>query len=125
MGVLLVRGPSLLPNPAANNNATTHRQNLATRIYYSLLKDANSPTDAYREFSEFNHKDLDVIYGPINNIELLNGDLYSWQPEAMSRLFMLGTTAITGTESETEILLSQDKIFSKKEKVIQIIQYKI
>ena len=102
----------------ANNNATTHRQNLATRIYYSLLKDANSPTDAYREFSEFNHKDLDVIYGPINNIELLNGDLYAWQPEAMSRLFMLGTTAITGTESETEILLSQDNIFSKKEKVI-------
>ena len=102
----------------AHENSASHRQNLATRIYYSLLKDSNTAIDNYRVFNEFNFKDLEVTYGPITHIELLNGDLFAWQPNAMSRLFMLGTTAITGTESETEILLSQDKIFSKKEAVL-------
>jgi len=120
----------LLINPAYNVNESyigvhkAHSINsslintLKARIYYSAEKQGNSTIDAYRQIPETNRLDLDVKYGSINNLSILNGEIYAIQEKSLIRLFMKDRTILNGNESATEIILGTSEVFSQRYKIL-------
>lgn len=93
-------------------------QDLSTRIYYSDERKVHDVVDYYKAFNKVNYTDLGVHLGAINHLEVVNGELYAFQDDAFSKLFMKERTLLQGNESGSSIILGAQDVFSNKERVL-------
>lgn len=88
--------------------------NAETRIYFSKLKPVNSFKEVYGDFPPLNYKDVDLAYGPINHMEIYNGELVHWQDRAVSREYV-NAKGLINPEDSTEVLIGSNEVLSRKE----------
>lgn len=56
-------------------------------IYYSMQRLKNAKKDDMRIFRPANYYDLDFSKGAINHMEVVNGELFTWQDRSFNRLY--------------------------------------
>lgn len=81
-------------------------------VAWSGLKQQNSIRDDYRTFRPLDFKDLNLTYGEIVHMEILNGDLYTWQIRAFARQFF-NTTGLINDANATEITVGSAEVMSR------------
>jgi hypothetical protein len=75
-----------------------------TRIYYSGTKINGERTDQWTVFKADNYKDLEGIYGPLNNLMILKDNMYFFQDKAFGAL-TINPNAIVQAQNGMDIQL--------------------
>ncbi len=73
-------------------------------IAWSQTKTTGSDKDNYRIFKPIDYVDLDLNHGPIVHHDLVNGFLYTWQPESFRRQYVNEGSAIV-PENGSDIIV--------------------
>lgn len=82
-------------------------------IRWSQIKSTGSEKDNYRVFKPVDVVDLDTNEGDIIELESVNGNLYSLQPNAFTRHFV-GDSQMQMTDQGTEIILGSGGVLTNK-----------
>ena len=82
-------------------------------IRWSQIKSTGSEKDNYRVFKPVDVVDLDTNDGDIIELESVNGNLYSLQPNAFTRHFV-GDSQMQMTDQGTEIILGSGGVLTNK-----------
>jgi len=73
-------------------------------VIWSQTKAVNARKDNYRVFKPIDTVDLNLNEGEIINHEILNGNLYTWQPYSVRRQSVNEPTALQGASSSSVIV---------------------
>lgn len=103
---------------AAFSESTNYQTDYNTRAWYSDIKSANSLQDNYRSFLALNYKDLPTSYGDLLHMEILSGELYTWQPRAMTRQFFNTRAVLQGGDDTQDITVGSGTVFAVDGKVV-------
>jgi len=87
--------------------------NYITRKYYSQLNPNNANTDKYREFLPFDFQDNPNNFGPINHLEVVNGELFTLQQRGFTREFFNATGRLESAE-DGALLIGDGSVLSRK-----------
>jgi hypothetical protein len=87
--------------------------NYITRKYYSQLNPNNSNTDKYREFMPFDFQDNPNSFGPITHLEVVNGELFTFQQRGFTREFFNATGRLQSAE-DGDLLIGDGSVLSRK-----------
>jgi hypothetical protein len=82
-------------------------------IRWSQIKSTGSEKDNYRVFKPVDVVDLDTNEGEIVEMETVNGNLYTLQPNAFTRHFV-GDSQMQMTDQGTEIILGSGGVLTNK-----------
>jgi hypothetical protein len=82
-------------------------------IRWSQIKSTGSEKDNYRVFKPIDVVDLDTNEGDIVELETINGNLYTLQPNAFTRHFV-GDSQMQMTDQGTEIILGSGGVLTNK-----------
>ena len=82
-------------------------------IRWSQVKSTGSEKDNYRVFKPIDVVDLDTNEGDIVEMETINGNLYTLQPNAFTRHFV-GDSQMQMTDQGTEIILGSGGVLTNK-----------
>lgn len=83
------------------------------RMYYSEIKPVNSFSDQYRIFLPFNFRDLQPGKGPIEHMEVLNRELFTWQPRSFQRQYFNARGTLSSSDS-SQILVGDGSVLSRE-----------
>ena len=87
--------------------------NYITRKYYSQLNPNNANTDKYREFLPLDFQDNPNNFGPINHLEVVNGELFTLQQRGFTREFFNATGRLQ-TAEDGDVLIGTGDVLSRK-----------
>jgi hypothetical protein len=87
--------------------------NYITRKYYSQLNPNNANTDKYREFLPRDFQDNPNSFGPINHLEVVNGELFTLQQRGFTREFFNATGRLQSAE-DGDLLIGDGSVLSRK-----------
>lgn len=82
-------------------------------IRWSQIKSTGSEKDSYRIFKPIDVVDLDMNQGEIIELESVNGNLYSLQPNSFTRHYV-GDSQMMMTDQGTEIILGSGGVLTNK-----------
>jgi hypothetical protein len=82
-------------------------------IRWSQVKSTGSEKDNYRVFKPIDVVDLDTNEGEIVELQVINSNLYTLQPDALTRHYINDTQLISGAQG-TEIVLGSGGVLTNK-----------
>lgn len=97
----------------------TEQDTFDHRVYASDTKIDGEITDSWRNFKPSNYRDVDSLYGPINNIATLGANLYFWQDRGfgsipVNRRVLIPDGTATELQLGTGLILEKHEYISNK-----------
>lgn len=92
-----------------------------TRIHYSPFKNSGSLVDYFRVFLPFDFYDEDERYGPILSMQAVNGNLYTWQPDALIGQYVSTRAQFDNVDNTQAVIIGSGNVYSQRGRLINTI----
>lgn len=103
-------------------NANFPKQELfPTRIYYSAFKPSGSLVDYFRIVLPLDFYDEDERYGPILSMKAINGNLYTWQPDALIGQYVTTRAQFNSVDDNQAIIIGSGNVYAQRGRLINTI----